>query len=163
MAALSTATGTKPEKGNAMAVSLEVKTDDLSRAVSRLSDFEIETLADRIGAMLVNSTQLRIDQEKHGPNGEYWPSWSDDYARSRHHAQSLLVGEGHMRDSIQNFVGGSGLETLVLVNVHAKQGATHQFGDPSRNIPARPFLGVSDRDRERIESLIIGNLEDLLE
>jgi phage gpG-like protein len=33
-------------------------------------------------------------------------------------------------------------------------GATHQFGDPERNIPARPFLGVSDRDRGEIFDIL---------
>jgi phage gpG-like protein len=33
-------------------------------------------------------------------------------------------------------------------------GATHQFGDPERNIPERPFLGVSsDDEREILEIL----------
>ncbi len=33
-------------------------------------------------------------------------------------------------------------------------GATHQFGDPECNIPARPFLGVSDRDRLEIFDIL---------
>jgi phage gpG-like protein len=33
-------------------------------------------------------------------------------------------------------------------------GATHQFGDATRNITARPFLGVSDEDETAILDIV---------
>lgn len=34
----------------------------------------------------------------------------------------------------------------VAVGTNEAYGPTHQFGDDNRNIPARPFLGLSDAD-----------------
>jgi len=36
-----------------------------------------------------------------------------------------------------------------------------QVGDPSRNIPARPFLGISDQDETEILDIIKGHLAGL--
>jgi len=36
----------------------------------------------------------------------------------------------------------------------AIDGATHQFGDPRRNIWARPFLGISDDDQVEIIAIL---------
>ena len=49
------------------------------------------------------------------------------------------------------------------LGAYVLQGATHQFGDEDRGIPARPFLGLSDDDRVRIEDLVVGDLAKLLE
>lgn len=40
--------------------------------------------------------------------------------------------------------------------------ATHQFGDDDRNIPARPFLGLSEADRDEIGDLAADFLQDAL-
>ena len=37
--------------------------------------------------------------------------------------------------------------------------ATHQFGDPERNIPARPFLGVSDEDNRFIVDTLARHID----
>ena len=43
-----------------------------------------------------------------------------------------------------------------------KYGATHQFGDPRRNIPARPFLGLSDDDHREVLDILQEHLRDAL-
>lgn len=144
-------------------VALDFDTSDVAQAINRLSDFDLATMAEHIGAMISRSTIDRLASEKQGPEGEPWPTWSIGYARTRHSGHSLLVGEGHMRDSIQHQIYGTRDDLVVSVGVHVKQAATHQFGDPSRGIPARPYLGLSADNRAAIEALIIGNLADLLE
>ena len=37
--------------------------------------------------------------------------------------------------------------------------ATHQFGDPERIIPARPFLGVSDEDNRFIVDTLVRHID----
>ena len=37
--------------------------------------------------------------------------------------------------------------------------ATHQFGDPERNIPARPFLGASGEDNRFIVDTLIRHID----
>ena len=41
-------------------------------------------------------------------------------------------------------------------------GATHQFGDPRRNIPARPFLGISEEDEREITEILAEHLDRAL-
>lgn len=133
-----------------------------TRRLQKLADYQLDALADAIGTMVTGSTVNRLVHDKHGPEGELWPAWSDDYAQTRHVGNSLLIGEGHMRESIQHQIYGTRDDLVVGVGVHVKQAATHQFGDESRGIPARPFLGLSADDRHRIEELVIGDLSELL-
>ncbi len=43
-----------------------------------------------------------------------------------------------------------------------KYGATHQLGDQERGIPARPFLGIDDQDRDEILAILRRHLEEAL-
>lgn len=43
---------------------------------------------------------------------------------------------------------------LQLGGEVAAYAATHQFGDPGRNIPARPVLGISDEDEVEILDIL---------
>jgi phage gpG-like protein len=38
----------------------------------------------------------------------------------------------------------------TAVGTNLIYGATHQFGDEERGIPARPYLGLSDDDRRAV-------------
>ena len=150
-----------------MAVSAQIELDvanrEWARRLETLNDDQIHALVDAIGVFLTDSTVNRLDNEKRGPEGEFWPAWSEEYARTRHVGNSLLIGEGHMRDSIRHEVFGNRSDLAVGVGAYVLQGATHQFGDEDRGIPARPFLGLSDDDRVRIEDLVVGDLAKLLE
>ena len=143
-------------------IALDVASAGWRRRLDKLDDYQLAALADAIGALITDSTVNRLVNSKQGPEGETWPAWSDEYARTRHAGNSLLIGEGHMRDSIQHEVFGNRSAPAVGVGAYVLQGATHQFGDEDRGIPARPFLGLSDDDRVRIEDLVIGDLSELL-
>ena len=41
--------------------------------------------------------------------------------------------------------------------------ATHHYGDPGRNIPARPFLSVSDDARQAIIRTLLDHLGEPLD
>lgn len=144
-------------------IDLSVDVSGLTRALDRLEAYHLDHVADRIGAMIAANTVDRLDSGKAGPQGETWPAWSDGYARTRHGNQSLLVASGDMRESIEHQLYGSGEDLLIGVGVHMIQGATHQFGDSSRGIPARPYLGLSDDERSRIEELVVGDLSTMFE
>lgn len=110
-----------------------------------------QDLLDAIGAELESSTRRRIDEEKESPEGVPWRVWSQRYARTRDGQHSLLIGEGELLDSIQYTIDGRGFVDLGSNLVYA---ATHQFGDPDRNIPERPYLGVSSDDESALEDAI---------
>lgn len=109
-----------------------------------------------IGVLLENSAKERIDSEKTAPDGTAWAPWSARYDETRERRHSLLVGEGDLRDSIQAFASGA----EVRVGSNLIYAATHQFGRDEVNIPARPFLGISEDDRDDIRDVILGGLEE---
>ena len=69
---------------------------------------------------------------------------------------SILVETGALRDTLRYRITA----TSVKFGTDRKYGATHQFGDPKRNIPARPFIGLSDDDREAILDILRAHLDD---
>lgn len=104
---------------------------------------------DRVGKKLLASTQDRYLVEK-DPKGNKWKSLSPSYknsAKKRNSAypDSILLLTGDMFKSLDYEANFDGLS----IGSDVVYAATHQYGDDSRNIPARPFLGISDAD-ERI-------------
>lgn len=143
-------------------VTLEVNTKDLDRIqrrLNRLAGFSAAQLLADIGGHVESSTRRRIGQEKVGPGRQRWASWSPAYAATRHAGQSLLQGEGDLLDSISSLVIGDTVE----VGSNLVYAATHQFGDDSRSIPARPYLGLSSEDVSGIDRLSVDALEALLQ
>lgn len=139
-------------------------TVDLDRAalgraedvLARLADADLSALVYRIGQLVENQTERRIATEKAGPDGQFWPAWSDRYARTRSERHSLLVGEGSLTGSIQNYTTGDS----AVVGTNLIYGAIQQFG--GNGIPARPYLGLSADNRSEIEDLVVALLDGML-
>lgn len=138
-----------------------------SAKLARLNDAELAELLYVVSVLIEDQTKLRIADEKTSPDGEPWAPWSARYAGTRNaknsRRHSLLVGEGDLRDSIQSFTRGFGSGSEAVVGSPLIYAATHQFGDASRNIPARPYLGISADNHQKIEELVAGQIEDLLQ
>lgn len=129
-------------------------------ALTRLAATDLEALAYDIGQLLESSTQARIAEDKRSPDGAAWAPWSPRHARSRAPRHSLLVQDGHLTGSVQNYTAG----TTVRVGTNMVYGAIHQFGGQAgrgrkATIPARPYLGLSEADRTAIAELVAGTLE----
>jgi len=122
--------------------------------VRDIGQFDRHDLLDIIGATVESQTRRRIEDDKSSPVGVPWAAWSEAYADTRHSGHSLLEGEGHLLASMTHTVG------LISVEVGSNQvyAATHQFGDPGRNIPARPSLGLSSADAAELETDILAFL-----
>jgi phage virion morphogenesis protein len=129
----------------------EELTEALEQIKERSQDMSV-AFAD-IGEYLLLSHDDRWKSEQ-SPNGSPWLPLSESYANS----QRKLKSRG--KDKILTFGG-----YLRLLNYQAKQnsvrvgtpmiyGATHQFGDSSRHIPARPFLGISKEDETEIIRIV---------
>jgi phage virion morphogenesis protein len=124
----------------------------LQRRVEAIGKFERRRLLDEIGATVESQTRRRIEDDKADPEGKAWPAWSDRYAKNRHGNQSLLESKGMLIGSLGYAVALAGDQVEVGSNlIYA---ATHQFGDPKRNIPARPYLGLSGEDEAELEEVI---------
>lgn len=88
-----------------------------------------------------------------GPDGTPWAPLSAEYAawkKAETASDLILVLHGHLMDSIAHQTS----ERAVRIGTNRVYGATHQFGDPGRNIPARPFIGVSEADKDEIVEIL---------
>ncbi|WP_056039309.1 phage virion morphogenesis protein [Loktanella sp. 3ANDIMAR09] len=142
----------------------ELDTAMVEAGLRDLAAWQIDALAFNIGALLETATKERIADDKAGPDGEPWAAWSEGYAATRSARHSLLVGDGlpGLLDSIQNYSDGP--EARVGTNL--VYGAIHQFGGEEvgkPGLPARPYLGLSDRDRRDIAELVTGDLNEVLQ
>lgn len=125
---------------------------NVGQALGRLSRLDLVALADVASEFLVNSTQARLQEEKASPEGEPWAPWSPAYAKTRvPGVQSLLISKDELRDSIANYADGP----TVRIGSNLVYAAFHQFGSDDGDIPARPYLGVSEADRIEIEQMAL--------
>lgn len=70
----------------------------------------------------------------------------------------ILVESGDLRDTLSY----DARTNQLAFGTNRKYGATHQFGDPERGIPARPFLGLSGDDRDAILEILADHLDRAL-
>ena len=103
-----------------------------------------------IGEYMIGSTQDRFSDEE-SPDGEAWEPLSNNYRRrKKKNVDKILVLDGYMRDLLAYQANSDSMQ----LGTNRIQGATHQFGDDSRNIPERPFLGFSAEDSDEILQIV---------
>ena len=122
----------------------------LNAQLARLSALDLDGLTADLALQGESQTRRRISDEKTGPDGAAWPEWSEGYAATRHGGQSLLESDGHLIASLESGADGD----TAWWGSDMVYAATHQFGDASRNIPARPYLGISAQNKRELADLI---------
>lgn len=111
-----------------------------------------------IGEALLNSTRERFNRQA-GPDGAPWAALSPDYAqRKKKNKDKILTLYGRLRGLLNVRAG----PREVRIGTPLIYGATHQFGDPRRNLPARPFLGLSSDDETELLDLLHEHLNRAL-
>ena len=116
-----------------------------------------------IGEHLLRTTRDRFVEEE-DPEGSAWHPLSEaTKARKKRNIDKILTRDGYLRDIVYRASRDS-----VEVGSPRIYAGTHQFGAekgsfgttergspiPFGEIPARPFLGLSDDDRDEIGELI---------
>ena len=133
---------------------LDIEVSGLAEAQARLAAFASRTAAGEllplVGALVESQTRDRF-QTRQAPDGSPWPEWSPAYAAGRHHGQSLLVAEGHLRDSIGWTVDGDAAQ----VGSNLAYAAIQNFGGRAgrglaAQIPQRQYLGLSEPNEVEI-------------
>lgn len=119
------------------------------------TDYEYELLY-ALGAEIESQTRRRIQTEKTSPDGGRWQPWSSSYAATRGAGQSLLMDSGQLLMSIYQRVESH----AVVVGTNKSYASDHQFGKD--HLPARPFLGLSDDDKEAVQNVANDYLSYLL-
>lgn len=109
---------------------------------------------DKVGQMLQASTQARISTTKTSPNGVPFTPWALGTALARQRkgnaARGILYDTGNLLNSISYQVIGK--QVQVGVTTAAPYGTYLQNG--TRHMPARPFVGISEQDREMVRVLL---------
>lgn len=113
--------------------------EKLDRFKAKLGDLK-PFFAD-VGETLLNSTRNRF-RTLTAPDGTPWAPLSPAYAaRKPRHKNKPLTLSGVLRGTLVKQATADSLR----IGTPLIYGATHQFG--RGNIPARPFLGMSEADR----------------
>ena len=139
-----------------------------------------------IGEALLRSTQDRFNRQV-GPDGHRWQRLTDASKASKaakgQNPRKILIGRRYLEASIRYQADDNG----VRIGTDRIYAAIHQFGGktrahvirpkkkkalawpgarhparavnhPGSNIPARPFLGISRQDRDRILEVVSDHL-----
>ncbi|MCL7420843.1 MAG: phage virion morphogenesis protein [Methylobacter sp.] len=119
-----------------------------------------------IGEALTESTKQRFSAQA-GPNGQRWPANSQVTIERKGRDQPLIGETGSLMDAIHyNLIGDDTLEIGSPMEYAAMQqfgGTKGEFPHLWGNIPERPFLGVSENDKNEILSIISHYLASALE
>ena len=133
-------------QGSSVVVDIAAHDGALARLAEVLSD--PGDIMDRIGRYLVASTHRRFERER-APDGTPWLK----SARAIAEGNRTLTDTGRLRGSIAHVFtdGGRGVE----VGTNVVYAAIHQWGGRAgrgrrAKIPARPYLGVDEHDRDTI-------------
>lgn len=111
---------------------------------------------DEIGAAMVASTLNRFETGT-GPDGAPWvPS-----QRALAEGGQTLVDQGHLRGSMTHAAGpdqvtwGSNVVYAAIHQLGGRTGRGHAV-----ELPARPFLGLDDADRDEIVAILRDHLSE---
>lgn len=114
-----------------------------------------------VGEYLLRIHHERFKQQE-TPDGQPWEALSEKYKNSprklssRRGADKILMLKSYLDKELRYQAG----DDELLFGTDAPCGATHQFGDKDRNIPARPYLGLSKDDEEEIRHIMSLYLHD---
>ena len=142
-------------QGSSVVVDIAVRDGAFARLAEVLS--HPDDILERIGRHLVASTHRRFERER-GPDGAPWLK----SARAIAEGNRTLTDTGRLRGSIAHTLteGGRGVD----IGTNVAYAAIHQFGGRAgkgrrARIPARPYLGVDEHDRDTIRRIVARAVE----
>jgi len=149
--------------------------DGVEERLRRLTTKDLVDLFEGIGAEVESQTRRRIQEEKTGPDGQPWAEWSEAYAGSHHgrvkshepHPDELKSSQGHTilelsGDLLDSIMHETHLDRSVIGS-NMVYAAAQQYGRPEINLVARPYLGLSRKNQDDIEHLVVNFLEGALQ
>lgn len=120
----------------------------------------IGELLENIGRAMKTDVQLRNFKSESGPDGTPWAKLKPATLKARRGTGAqILRDSGLLRNSISYAVTG---QSKVEIGTNIAYAPAHQFGRPEINLPARPFIGIAERQTKKINSLIDAFADDLL-
>lgn len=152
-----------------MRIQVDYDDTEVTRMLQRLIDAggNPRPALKEIGEELVESTKKRFETES-GPDGTPWKRNSEVTKKRKKGRDQPLTGEtGTLMDQINYQLTGNDTLDVGSPTIYA---AMQQFGGTKEefpslwgDIPARPFIGVSDEDEEMIIKHFNLYLQDQIE
>lgn len=151
-------------------VTITVDDREVQALFARLTAFgrnPMHEVGHALGETVLRSTRERAARQV-DPSGIPWRPLSEEYAKHKARKRPgvpILKFDFHMLgDQLDYQVH----DDFVELGTNAVYGAIHQFGGKTgrghkATMPSRPFLGVSDEDRERFGEILRDALDDALD
>lgn len=124
---------------------------------------KVERDLNNIGSTMravVRYQEKRIEEgfeAERSPMGEPWESLKPEtLARKRN--SKILQESQDLKNSIEVVVG----DLTASLQSELAYSATHQYGDPIRNIPQREFMGFSQADEQEISDILRKDVKKIL-
>jgi len=138
-----------------LSIDLGLLPDTLNRLQHRITN--LRPLLLEIGEDELDATKIRFQTTK-DPDGNFWQANSAVTLANKSGNTPLTGNSGKLFSTIKYQLSGA---DAVVIGSDRKQAAMMQFGGTKSefphlwgDIPARPFLGFSDSDIDRIKQLI---------
>jgi phage virion morphogenesis protein len=147
--------------------------DNITPALKRLS-LKLDTKDFReplkvISDLMLSEVQKRFLFSKSGPNPKTgrlnkWKKWKRESYRKRQkklgysEPQNILLNEGTLLKSLEK----NSNNLLASVGSDLIYADTHNFGDKSRGIEARPYLGFTKVETDRYVKIILDYIRSIL-
>jgi phage virion morphogenesis protein len=150
--------------------------DQVSKALRELQEkvVDLRPVLLKIGEIVQESTEDRLNSGKNvDPTGKPWVTLQPWYQKEKKKRQNQILSlEGHLADSItHDVIDGH----TAIIGTNVAYSAIHQFGGVIRpktanalnvggrlvkkvTIPARPFLGISNDDKENILDAVLDHM-----
>jgi len=131
----------------------------ISQAIKSLRD-QSKSLAEpnaEVGEYLIESHQDRFDDAV-SPEGDSWEPLSEEYKARSKRPSDILIEDGILKGTL-NYNAG---QNELLFGTPMEYGAAHHFGYEKRNLPARPWLGLSDTDVDVVVSIFRAHLSEAI-
>lgn len=116
---------------------------------------DISPALDAIGEVLVESTKQRFASGE-GPDGQAWAE-NSPVTIDRKGRNKPLIDEGTLANQLSHDVIGNQLMVYSSIEYAAMQqfgGTKSEFPHLWGDIPARPFLGISESDADEILAIV---------
>ena len=139
-------------------VSYSIQYDDrqvqsyLKRAIRATENLRPAMTA--IGELIIDKTQQRFTREQ-APDGTPWAPLSPKTIKYKKRSKNkILILSSNLKNKYYKRATRNTV-TVSTDGITIAYAATHQFGDDKRNIPARPYLGIAQKDFPTIRQILL--------
>ncbi len=153
--------------GEAVVVGVKITCDTskILNVIGKLAEGDFTVPLQRMGQRLVRSTAENFKNEQ-SPEGEDWKPLAGITKALRRRGKKdgepkILQDSNRLRNSVTSQVTMNIDKTSLEFGTNVEYAKTHQFGGPfataytkTIQVPARPFLGVKEADKEAFKKIL---------